>query len=95
MRTLDIIGLVICCVLVTSCAMPVPVTKVVGSNGRPAYSLKCSGFGRDRQDCLKKAGELCPGGYDILDDNSRTNGALVTNNMIIAAHKEYLTISCR
>ena len=73
----------------------VPVTQITGSNGQPAFSMKCSGMGRDRQDCLTKAGEICPKGYSILDDNSQTNGAVMSQGSLIIAHKEYMTISCR
>jgi hypothetical protein len=86
--------------LVLSLALPlaacaVPATQITGPDGRPAYVLKCSGMGRDRQDCLVKAGELCPSGYNVVDDNSSTHGAVVVNNAVILAHREYLTISCK
>lgn len=79
--------------LLASCA--VTATPVTGSNGKQAYSMKCSGYMRDRQDCLIKAGQLCSSGYDVLDDNSRTNGAMVAGNTILVAHSEYMTVSCK
>lgn len=80
-------------ILLASCA--VPVTQISGPNGQPAFVLKCSGYGRDRQDCLAKAGEICPAGYAVVDDNSQVNGAVVTRYNVIVAHKEYMTISCK
>lgn len=77
------------------CAAPVAVTPITGPDGRTAYSMKCSGFGRDRQDCLLQAGKLCPSGYAVVDDNSSTNGAIVTDSAVILTKREYMTISCK
>ena len=80
--------------VVTACA--VPVTEVRGPDGTPAYVLKCSGYMRDRQDCLKMAGEVCPTGYRLVDDSSQVSGAMVLPNGIVGvAHRDYLTISCK
>lgn len=79
--------------LLAGCA--VSVKQVSGPDGRPAYVLKCSGYMRDRQDCLIKAGELCPGGYHLVDDSSQTSGGMILPNGIIGiAHRDYLTVSC-
>lgn len=80
--------------LLVSCA-PVAVTNINGPDGKTAYSLKCSGMGRDRQDCMIKAGELCPKGYRIFDDSSQAGGAVVTQNAVILARKDYISISCK
>jgi hypothetical protein len=80
-------------IALSGCA--VPVTKINGPDGRPAYSLKCSGMGRDRQDCLVQAGKICPQGYVVVDDSSRVNGVLVTKYAVIPASRDYLTISCK
>ena len=50
---------------------------------------------RDRQDCLVKAGELCPSGYSVVDDNSSTGGAIVSNGAVIVVKRDYLTVSCK
>ena len=81
------------CLALVGCA--VPATPVTGPDGHQAYVLKCSGYMRDRQDCLIKAGQLCPTGYSVVDDNSSTNGAIVTGSTVIIAKREYLTISCK
>jgi hypothetical protein len=87
-----ILGFSILCL--NACA-PVAVTNITGPDGKPAYSLKCSGMGRDRQDCMIKAGELCPKGYRLVDDSSETSGELITQNAIIFATKDYMSISCK
>ena len=89
-----VLGLVIVCG-VSGCAAPVPVTPITGPDGRTAYSMKCSGFGRDRQDCLVQAGKLCPAGYVVVDDSSSTGGAIVTDGAVILAKREYLSLSCK
>ena len=87
--------LAVCCFVMVLSGCAVPATPITGPDGKVAYVLKCSGYMRDRQDCLIKAGEICPKGYSIVDDNSTTNGALVTGNAILIAKREYLTVSCK
>ena len=69
----------------------VEVTMLSGPDGRPAYGLDC---GTDRTACLKKAGELCPTGYGVVDDASRTV-AVPVEGSILLANQEHLTVSCR
>ena len=65
----------------------------VGPSGNDAYSMKCSGMGRDWDDCLKKAGELCPSGYTIVGQNSETIGISSQNGMTVIP-KRNLSIEC-
>lgn len=88
-------GLAIVAIGLMGCAAPVSVTPITGPDGRTAYTMKCSGFGRDRQDCLVEAGKLCPAGYVVVDDNRSIGGAVVTDGAVILAKREYLTISCK
>jgi hypothetical protein len=39
-------------------------------NGHPGYAIKCDGHLHDMTDCMARAGELCPTGYDVLDGNT-------------------------
>jgi hypothetical protein len=51
-----------------------------GPNGRPAYSLNCSGLARSWGMCYEKAGELCgTKGYDVVGQGS-DRGAIVSVN---------------
>jgi hypothetical protein len=77
------------------CGCAVPVRQISGPDGRVAYSLKCSGYGRDRQACLEQAGKVCPAGYVVVDDSSQLSGVVVTKFAAIPAHRDYLTISCK
>ncbi len=49
-------------VALTACAT---ATQIVGPNGTPAYSIRCGAAAADS--CYQKAGEVCPGGYNILN----------------------------
>jgi len=54
----------------TSC-MSVDPQPFRGPNGKPAYSMQCSGMGRTIDERYRKAGEVCPDGYNIVDRTSR------------------------
>ena len=41
--------------------------KFTGPNGRPAYGMVCNGIGQSLEACYKRAGELCPNGYEVLN----------------------------
>lgn len=79
--------------LLAGCA--VTHQTVSGPDGRPAYVMKCSGMGRDRQDCLKEAGRLCPTGYMVVDDDRRIAGGMMIGSVLAVANREYLTVSCK
>lgn len=76
----------------SSCASIEPLA-FKGPTGKPAYSMQCSGFGRTLQDCYKKAGELCPAGYSIVDRASSVIGLPMRGGMIMAPQHS-LAIEC-
>ena len=62
--------------LVMACAQATPVTTPSGNRG---FSVSCGAARLD--DCYAKAGEVCPSGYEILDQQgSRYLGQLSTGN---------------
>jgi hypothetical protein len=77
----------------TAC-MPVSPSPFVGPNGKTAYSMRCSGFGRTIQECYQKAGEVCPAGYTIVDNSSGTV-AVMNQGMMVASQKRDLVIECK
>jgi hypothetical protein len=83
------------CLAASTTACAVPAKQVSGPDGRTAYSLKCSGMGRTKEDCYQKAGEICPNGYNVADDSSRLAGVYVTQYAAIPINQDYLLISCR
>lgn len=79
--------------MLTSCASVTP-REFRGPNGRTAYSMRCSGMGRTLDDCYQKAGELCPGGYTIIDRASGTVAVPVSGG-IVATPQHNLAIECK
>ena len=81
--------LAIASVILTGCAAIEPI-KFMGPNGRPAYSMKCSGLGRTIEACYQKAGEICPNGYAIIDKTSTMVG-----DATYTATKQGIAIECK
>lgn len=52
--------------------------------------MKCSGGGRSMQDCYQKAGEICPSGYNIVEQG---NSFMIAGGML--APKRSLVVECR
>ena len=80
--------------LLTACAAIEP-QQFVGPNGKTAYSMRCSGMGRTLDACYKKACEVCPSGYTIVDRASGTIAVPVTGGGMIAAPQHNLAIECK
>ena len=80
--------------LLTACAAIEP-QQFVGPNGKTAYSIRCSGMDRTLDACYKKAGEVCPSGYTIVDRASGTIAVPVTGGGMIAAPQHNLAIECK
>jgi hypothetical protein len=55
----------LCAALLAGC---VTVNEVKGPDGKPALAVKCG----DATACYKKAGELCPDGYDFVNSSTGT-----------------------
>ena len=68
--------------------------QFVGPNSKTAYSMKCSGMGRTLDACYKKAGEVCPGGYNIIDRASGTGGVPMQGGTMMAPQHN-LAIECK
>lgn len=76
-----------------ACAEITP-SQFSGPNGGTAYSMKCSGMGRTLDKCFVKAGELCPGGYQII---SQTSGTVIVpvQGGFVGAPNRNLAIECK
>lgn len=68
--------------------------QFVGPNTKTAYSMKCSGMGRTLDACYKKAGDVCPGGYIIIDRASGTVGVPMQGGTMMAPQHS-LAIECK
>ena len=62
------------CLLLMGCIKNKPVEPIefTGPNGRTAYNMRCSGFGRTMDMCYRKSSEICPNGYQVIDISSGT-----------------------
>ena len=87
------ISIITTVIFATSCASISP-QKFVGPNGKTAYSMRCSGMGRTLDACYKKAGEICPQGYTIIDRASGTV-AVPINGSFMAAPQHNIAIECK
>ena len=76
-------------VFLAACASIQPVA-FKGPNGDTVYSMRCNGMGRTLDDCYKKASELCPSGYSIVDRES----SVVGMGGIVVPHYR-LAIECK
>jgi hypothetical protein len=81
----------------TACAS---ASQTYAPDGRPAYTLNCSGLARTWGACYEKAGNLCgPSGYDVLaggseggaviggSGNGFFGGSAISRSMLIACKK--------
>ncbi len=80
--------------ILASCASIDP-QQFVGPSGKTAYSMRCSGMGRSLDACYKKAGEVCPSGYSILDRASGTVAMTTSTGALLAAPQHNLAIECK
>ena len=88
-----IFSILILSLIITACANVEPA-QFLGPNGRAAFSMRCSGFGRTMQACYQKAGEMCPAGYTIIE-NSSNNVFWSNNGNLNSALKRDLAIECK
>jgi len=73
----------------TGCAGIEP-KPIQGPNGRPGYTMACSGLGRSIDACYEKAGTLCPNGYNVVD---RPASYWATQD--VAGTRQGLVIECK
>lgn len=68
------------------------VTPFVGPNGKPAHHIDC---GSSQQNCMLKAGELCPSGYEVIDRKSGMVAAPVWPAGFVMAEQIAISVQCR
>lgn len=67
-------------------------TQVTGPDGEKNwYAITCR---RNQSNCIEKAGELCPSGYETESSNGRTQ-LVVTNTTIGEAYNGEMLVKCR
>lgn len=75
--------------LLTGC---VQITHINGPDGRPAMVLRC---GMQEDQCYKKAGELCPDGYDMVGGSVGMAIVPMRNGGMFGGSQHSLVISCK
>ena len=65
-----------------------------GADGKTAYTLSCSGTGKDWQDCYREAAALCPDGYTIIKKSTGIVAAPINGTSTLAPTKK-LVIECQ
>lgn len=80
--------------ILIACAAIEP-KQFVGPNSKIAYSMKCSGMGRTLDACYKKAGDICPGGYNIIERATGTVGLPMQGGGTMLASHHRLVIECK
>ena len=72
--------------------------QTVMPDGRKGLSINCSGSAMTWNNCYEKAGEQCPGGYDIISkDGDGTSGFGAGNGWAFgsAASTRTLLVACK
>jgi ferredoxin len=65
-----------------------------GPTGGQAYLMTCSGMGRSLIDCYRKASELCPDSYQVIEQRTGTV-AVPTPTGVIAGPQYSLAVECK
>jgi hypothetical protein len=97
---LSVVALITILTEVVGCGSVIPgksvdPVKFVGPNKKDAYSMHCSGFGRTIEQCYQKAIEVCPNGYNIIDNTSGTAAVMNQGGTMIAGVKRDMAIECK
>ena len=69
----------------------VDVTSTAAADGRALYTIDCDGESRG---CFDKAGDLCPGGYYLIERKSGSNEVRYTAGLITTPYTK-LVIECK
>jgi hypothetical protein len=67
-------------------------------DGTRGYAIRCNGTARDIQDCYMRAGEMCPGGYDVVNAASESRPFVVASPSGLiggAGQNRSILVGCR
>ena len=76
----------------------VTASPLVLPNGHQGQLIRCGGAYLEMTDCVAKAGELCPAGFDIVGaDRSSQPFLLASNGTLMGGtiERRSLIVSCR
>jgi hypothetical protein len=69
----------------------VDVTTATGPDGRPNFTIDCDG---ESSGCFSKAGDLCPGGYFLIDRRNGSTEMPHTAGVVATPHTR-IVIECK
>jgi hypothetical protein len=75
--------------VLVGCATATPITT---PNGTPGYVIECPD---DLPACYQKAAEVCPSGYNVLNQSTASAGAVLVGNTMVASNNHQMTIECK
>lgn len=82
-----LMGIICISVLVAGCAT---ATKIPLPNNQEGMAIECDKPAK----CYKKAQEVCPSGFNLVDKSSRNEGGFV-NGIGALGEKQTLIIQCK
>lgn len=90
------LALLILPLLIVGCATS---QEIVLPSGDKGFTVNCGTYeGNSWSACYKKAGEMCPTGYDILEKNESEDKTLIANQYSIQTlddDQRTLVIQCK
>lgn len=71
------LGILTVAVLMASCATS---QQIVLPSGETGFTVNCGTYeGNSWSACYKKAGEMCPTGYDVLEEKESSDKSVIAN----------------
>lgn len=72
-----LIVLTVLILLLFSCAR---VTLLKDGNGNDFFLVECQGSGNSWSTCYQKALDICPNGYDLVEQAQASGGGMIVGN---------------
>jgi hypothetical protein len=105
-----IIGTMVYLVSIAACAsspsqagwtMTTNAQQIPLGNGMNAWEISCDGMAHSVGTCLKRAGEVCPEGFDFLNSSEGTAGGVIVPNTaiggasVVPVVKRSIIVACK
>lgn len=85
--------------MLVACASSITAVPFKGPNGKQAYTMRCSGKGRSIEMCNRKAADVCPHGYDVIEEKkpelSKQQKAAALADDSRKAPPDHLSVECK
>jgi hypothetical protein len=83
--------IIVTCLFISACAT---ATKITLPNGDSGYDISCAGTGVSVSECFRKAGEVCPSGYDVIASHNQ-GGNIYWQGQYITTSDKGMLITCK